>query len=301
MLASVSVDLDSLACYAAIFGLERAPLDDRARRAIPALALERFGELFESLGLKGTFFAVGRDYESDAAAVGALQAAARAGHEIASHSFSHDYALARRPPAEIADDLARAKALLERTVGAAFRGGFRAPGYTLTPALLEALVATGHAYDSSLLASPAYYLAKAAAVTGMRLAGRVSRSILGPPAQLFASPRPHRRGGLPELPIAVVPGVRLPFYGTLVVSAPEALSAALARTLRGPHLNFELHGIDLVDESDGIPKALAAAQRDARIPVRVKRARLSAVLRALAERAEFVTLADAAERLVPAA
>src|SRR5206468_2003853 len=70
--------------------------------------------------------------------------------------------------------------------------GFRAPGYTLSPALLDAVRDRGYAYDSSLLPSPPYYALKAAALLAYALRGRKSQSILGGVGQLFAPRGPHR-------------------------------------------------------------------------------------------------------------
>ena len=97
MIWSVSVDLDGLGCYAAIHGLSLR-LDERAQRAVPEVALQRFCELFQGLGVRATFFAIGREA---AIAPASLKAAAGAGHEIGSHSYGHDYALSRRTREEI--------------------------------------------------------------------------------------------------------------------------------------------------------------------------------------------------------
>src|SRR5439155_8682291 len=96
--------------------------------------------------------------------------------------------------------------------------------------LLETLSELGNAYDSSLLPSPPYYAAKAAAIGALKLLGHESRSILGDVRQLAGPRGPHRRRVV-ELPISVLPGLRVPFYGTLLTALPEAASLALARTL----------------------------------------------------------------------
>jgi len=124
---SVSVDLDGLGCYAAIHGLPPR-LDERAQRAVPAVAVQRFCELFAAAGVRATFFVIGREA---AIAPGALKAAAAAGHEIGSHSYAHDYALSRRTREEIAQDLGLAERAIEDACGQRPRG-FRAPGYTLS-------------------------------------------------------------------------------------------------------------------------------------------------------------------------
>jgi peptidoglycan-N-acetylglucosamine deacetylase len=299
VIASVSVDLDGLACYAAIHGIEAGALDERALRAVSEVATARFCELFAGLGIQATFFVIGADLRHSFAAR-AVAAAARAGHEIGSHSQDHDYALSRRDRAAIDGDLARAEEAIRAACGAAPRG-FRAPGYTLSTALLEAVRARGYLYDSSLLPSPLYYGAKAVALALYAVRGRRSRSILGPPAQVFGSRSPHWRSGLRELPIATLPLLRAPVIGTVIAAAPPRIASALVRAAAASgHLNLELHGIDALDGSDGAPGALAAAQPGLRTPASVKLRRLREVLAALRGRAEVATLEKCALRLLPA-
>ena len=295
MIASVSVDLDGLGCYAAIHGLPQN-LDDAALRAVPEVAVARLCALFAELDVKGTFFVIGRELSISTAGI---RAAAAAGHEIGSHSFAHDYALSRLPAAAIDQDLALAEQAILAAVGARPRG-FRAPGYTLSAALLGVLRARGYRYDSSLLPSPAYYAAKALAMGLYALRGRKSHSILGAPGQLFGARRAHLRGGVCELPVATLPLLRAPVIGTVAVGVPERFAAALARrAFAGGHFNLELHGIDVLDATDA-PPSLAGVQPGLRTPAALKLKRLRALLVALRERAALVTLEEAARRIWPA-
>jgi peptidoglycan-N-acetylglucosamine deacetylase len=299
VIASVSVDLDGLACYAAIHGIDPAALDERALRAVPGIAMSRLCELFADLGIQATFFAIGSDLREPYAAA-AVAAAARAGHEIGSHSHDHDYALSRRDRAAIERDLVSAEEAIRSACGTAPRG-FRAPGYTLSAALLEAVRARGYLYDSSLLPSPPYYLAKAAALAAYAVRGKRSRSILGGPAQVFASRAPHWRSGVRELPIATLPLLRAPVIGTVLAATPPGMGLMLARAATASgHFNLELHGIDALDGTDGAPAALVAAQPGLRMPASSKLRRLRAVLSALREHAGMATLEKCAERLLPA-
>jgi peptidoglycan-N-acetylglucosamine deacetylase len=284
---SVSVDLDGLGCYAAIHGLSLR-FDERAERAVPEVALQRFCELFELVGVRATFFAIGREA---AIAPRDLRAAAAAGHEIGSHSYAHDYALSRRTRDEIAQDLALAESAIEHACGLRPRG-FRAPGYTLSAPLLDAVRERGYAYDSSLLPSPSYYAAKAAALAIYALRGRVSQSILGGIGQLFAARQAHRRRGVRELPVATLPVLRAPVIGTTVLPFPWLAQRAFA----GGHLNLELHGVDALDASD-VPSEIVAAQPGLRMPAARKLQRLRGLLEALP--GEHCTLYEAAIRLLP--
>ena len=298
---SVSVDLDGLGCYAAIHGQDPRALDRRALEAVPVVALSRLCALFADLGVPATFFAIGRELVEIDGAAAALGSAARAGHEIASHSHDHDYALSRRTPQEIADDLRRADEAIQRACGRAPRG-FRAPGYTLSRALIEAVKARGHLYDSSLLPSPGYYAAKAAAIGLHAARGRSSQSILGGPVQLFWRRGPQFLRGLRELPIATLPLLRLPIIGTLAVAAPAAIAAGLLWAARaGGHVNLELHGIDVLDATDGAPAALAQVQPGLTLPAGKKLERLRSLIEALRRKAEPMTLERAATAVLPAA
>jgi peptidoglycan/xylan/chitin deacetylase (PgdA/CDA1 family) len=299
-LVALSIDLDGLDLYLGLYGLSNT-LTEQARRAVPAKATERFAELCASLGMLGTLFVVGRDV-IDGHGRDELKAAAKAGHELASHSFNHDYALSRRSADVIDADLSAAEQILSTLTGKR-PVGFRAPGYTLSPVLSQRLAARNYLYDSSLLPSPPYYGAKAAVIGALAAVGRESRSILGPPAQLFRPRQPHRdEAGLLELPIAVVPGARVPFYGTVIVSAPDVVSAAMARAFPlDPLVVIELHGVDLIDASDGMPAELIAHQRNLGLPYSVKRRRIERVMRSLLRHRTGVTLAEAARRLGPGA
>lgn len=292
-LLAVSIDLDGLDLYLGLYGATPpALLDAEALALIPGRAAQRFGELCDRLGIKGTLFVVGRDLERNRGHA-ELRALHAAGHEIASHSFAHDYALTRRTPEEIHHDLAQAEEQIIALTGTR-PVGFRAPGYTLSRPLLELLRARGYLYDSSLLPSPAYYAAKAAVIGALALTGRASQSILGGIAQLARSREPHVEAIL-ELPVCVLPGVRVPFIGTLITTTPSAISLALARTLDADELVvLELHGIDLCDASDDIPAALLARQRDLQVPLKTKLTRLEAVLRALLRDREALPLAACA-------
>lgn len=301
-LASISVDLDSLPHYCRIQGLPESLLDDRARSIVARLAIPRFLELFAQAGTPATFFVIGEDVALPGMRE-ALVASSRAGVELASHSFSHDYGLSRRSATDIVDDLRRADSVL-RELGVV-PVGFRAPGYTLSPALLTAVETLGYRYDSSTYPAVPYYLAKAGIMGALELLRRPSRAILDSPKVLLAPTQPYRpaisapysRGDarLVELPMAVAPFTRLPFIGTFATLAPWPLVEATFRTLsRAPHFNFELHAIDVLDEHDGIPRELVAQQRDLRVPVREKLRRLGRLFAWLGEGRQRVTLADAA-------
>jgi len=193
------------------------------------------------------------------------------------------------------------KAVGERPVG------FRAPGYTITDTVFDVLHEVGVEYDSSVFPCPAYYGAKTAVIGGMSLFGRTSRSIVDMPQVLRAPTRPYRvarpywkKGkGLREIPIQVTRGLRLPFIGTHVTLAGVTGARLLARMCLGePLINLELHGIDVLDASDGL-EALRPYEQDVRVTKEKKLAALHAVFELLKrEGYAFVTMREAAAAIL---
>jgi peptidoglycan/xylan/chitin deacetylase (PgdA/CDA1 family) len=308
-LASISVDLDSLHHYCRIHGLPETVLDARARKLVYTAAVPRFRSLLGAAGVPGTFFAIGEDLE-DAGAAAALRASHAAGIEVANHTFSHDYALTRRASESILQELARGEEAILAATGSR-PVGFRAPGYTLNAALYAATVERGYLYGSSVFPAAPYYAAKAAVMGALALSGRPSRAVLDSPRVLLAPRRPYRpdpaqpyrrgQGAVVELPMAVTPGVRFPFIGTFAATLPlPAVRAAWASCRGDTFFNFELHAVDVLDETDGIPPELVRRQRDLRVSSLRKMERLGAIFRWLKDETDVVTLRVAAERIAPA-
>jgi hypothetical protein len=307
---AVSIDVDPLPCYYTIHGLGPAPAE--LRDVVTRRALHRFAELLARRGLAATFFVVAEDL--DVAVLGARARAARAvygdlsraGHELGNHSYSHPYDLASWPRDRARDQLVRAHDLIGEAGGPV--RGFRAPGYDLSPLLLEELERLGYRYDSSIFPAPGYFAAKAAVMGVLRAAGRPSGAVLTDPRALVAPGAPYRpavhapwrRGDarLLEFPIAVTPLLRVPAIGTSLLVAPSWLrTRILAAMRRRPFFNLELHGIDLIDaEEDGIPGQLVARQPDLRIPLPRKRQTLETILDQVQRQFAIARLTDLADR-----
>jgi peptidoglycan/xylan/chitin deacetylase (PgdA/CDA1 family) len=285
----VTLDLDDLACYHAIHGLPEPPAET-ARLALECW-LPRFLDLFAKLKVRATIFVIGRDLQRDldagARGAAALVRALDEGHELANHSWSHAYDLHAWPSAKIAADLGRCDALL-RELGARPRG-FRAPGYTHDRDLLLQVAALGYDYDSSLLPSPAYFLAKLGMIGLARLRGRKSVSQTRGLSSFIGSSAVHYLPeiGIWELPIGVSMGLRVPMTGTFLLAdqlpllgktAAEGLRNEAANTR---HLHLELHAIDLADpQADGLDAELVAKQTELRTPLERRLDRLGKLLHA---------------------
>jgi len=284
----VSVDLDDLACYRTIYGLPAA--DD------PEVVLEhclpRFLDLFGELGIRATFFVIGRVVDRARGGLGEaqLRRALAEGHELGNHSYAHAYDLSRWPADRIQGDLRRNHAVLEEL--GARPCGFRAPGYCHDAGVLSEVAKLGYRYDSSSLPSWSYYAAKTAMMRLLRARGRRSGALdagmaafLGPKA-----PFVHAPTGLWELPVSVSPWGGVPLIGTSLLLLPEPLAGALRWiALRRAYLHIELHGLDLVDPArDPCPPELRPIP-ELRVSLELKLARLR---RLLAARDGYLRLCD---------
>jgi peptidoglycan/xylan/chitin deacetylase (PgdA/CDA1 family) len=306
-LCAISVDLDEIPNYHAIHGLPEPAPGDPARSLVYDLAIDRLLAFARERSVPLTLFAVGSDLARPESAA-RLRAAADAGCEVANHSLDHRYDLVRLGRAEIRRQIEEGARAIERATGVT-PVGFRAPGYTVTDEVMGVLAELGVMYDSSVFPCPAYWAAKAAKIGLIAARGRASRSIVDTPRVLFAPTRPYRVGrpywrrkttgdGLIELPIQVTRGTRLPFIGTSLTLASARIGRALTRACIGePLVNLELHGIDVLDATDGggALEPLRPHQVDVRVSAADKLARLGEAIETLRGAGYvFVTLKSAA-------
>jgi len=99
-------------------------------------------------GARGTFFALGWLARHRPEVIRAIAAA---GHEIASHGYSHERVTALSPAA-FRDDLRSSKRALEDITGTEVIG-YRAPSFSIVPGFewaFDALIEEGYRYDSSI-------------------------------------------------------------------------------------------------------------------------------------------------------
>jgi polysaccharide deacetylase family protein (PEP-CTERM system associated) len=113
-----------------------------------ARTTERILDLLDDAGARATFFLLGWVGERQPALVRAI---AERGHEVACHGYGHQM-IQHLTRQQFADDVARAKSVLEDATGAAVIG-YRAPTFSVmreTLWSLEVLCETGFRYDSSI-------------------------------------------------------------------------------------------------------------------------------------------------------
>jgi polysaccharide deacetylase family protein (PEP-CTERM system associated) len=105
-------------------------------------------DLLAERGVRGTFFVLGWIAERHPSLIKHIAAA---GHEVASHGYSHQL-IYRQTPAEFRDETLHSKRLLEDLIGAPVLG-YRAASFSITSAslwALDTLLEAGFQYDSSV-------------------------------------------------------------------------------------------------------------------------------------------------------
>ncbi|MEW5766919.1 MAG: polysaccharide deacetylase family protein [bacterium] len=300
---SISIDVDSLDCYYQIHGIAGKKGDNIVyERAIP-----RFLDLLDRLGVKATFFVIGKDVqEGDNHEI--IREIIQAGHKIGNHTWSHQYGLTRLSSAAIREEIEQAHLVLKEVTGTPI-SGFRAPGYNINSDIVVSLKGLGYIYDSSIFPSPPYYLAKLAAIILKRIRGRKSHSVMGHPAILLAPSVPYvpsvtapwHKGasGLVELPITVLPIIGLPFIGTYITMAGRKATRFTYKVINRlkDFLNLEFHAIDLLDiEGDKIDPLLSC-QVDLKVSYQDKISLFEELFSLIKEDYEVLTLEQAAERV----
>jgi polysaccharide deacetylase family protein (PEP-CTERM system associated) len=110
--------------------------------------VERILELLAEASAKATFFTLGWIAERHPQVVRRI---VKAGHELASHGYGH-LRIHEQTPSEFADDIRRAKTLLEHLAGTEVKG-YRAPSFSIDKSTLWAfdqIAEAGYRYSSSV-------------------------------------------------------------------------------------------------------------------------------------------------------
>lgn len=299
----INVDVDPLICYYAIHGIKTSGISEDP---IYLNGIKRFLELFDKNSIKGTFFITAHGFTEKNSEI--LREIVRSGHEIADHSFSHDYQLTRMTKEEIFQEIKKNKDFLEETVGIKCTG-FRSPGYNSSADLISVLRSVGYTYDSSLFPSISYYIAKWLLINLKKLSGHGSKSIISSFADAFGRYTPEfidknvrdtkKEGTFVELPMTTLfPLANIPLIGTSIIAFPAfLLDLMLKISKKRTFINIEAHGIDLcgADESKHFDP-LKGKQPDLAFSLERKLERFQNVIDFYKDSGfEFKTLAEVAE------
>src|SRR3989338_9137665 len=139
------VDIDSPKTLARFWGL---PADTADVDAFYEKAMDRALSVFAKAGVSATFFCVGAELDSSAAARKKIRQAFDAGHEIANHTQTHPYGLSHMDKSDIEYEIEQCSLAVERVIGKR-PIGFRAPSYDLSRDVLDVLEKLSFSYDSS--------------------------------------------------------------------------------------------------------------------------------------------------------
>lgn len=255
-IASLSLDLDNKWSYMKTHGdagWESYPsyLDIVAPRAV---------EFLGERGLNITFFIVGRDASLEKNHT-ALQTIADAGHEIGNHSFDHEPWLHLYSRDEIVEEFEKTEDALFAATGK-HPVGFRGPGYSLSPTVLEVLAERGYEYDCSTLPTyigpfaRAYYFLRSPKMSGEEKEKR--KKLFGTFRDGLQTLRPHvldiNGRPLAEIPVTTFPVIKTPIHASYVIYL-ATFSRTLAMTywrsalamcrLTGTEPSLLLHPLDL--------------------------------------------------------
>lgn len=213
MLASLSLDLDNKWSYLKTHG-------DEGWEAFPSYldtVIPRVLQFLADRQLRITFFVVGQDaaLESNHAV---LRSIVEAGHEIGNHSFHHEPWLHLYSPEEIARELEQTEEALIAATGERPLG-FRGPGFSFSPDLLDELARRGYEYDCSTFPT---FLGPVARLYYFFTA-RLSPEQKQERKQLFGTAREGFRplrsylwktqsGPLVEIPVTTMPVLKVPIH-----------------------------------------------------------------------------------------
>jgi peptidoglycan-N-acetylglucosamine deacetylase len=260
-IASLSLDLDNQWSYMKTHG-------DSGWETFPSyldVVVPRTLSFLKDRNLNITFFIVGQDaaLEKNREAIASI---ASAGHEIANHSFNHEPWLHLYSKAELDEEFDRAEEAIENVTGRQ-PCGFRGPGYSLSPAVLDVLVGRGYVYDCSTLPTyiaplaRAYYFFKSPEMSEHERKKR--KKLFGKFSDGFQTLKPYVRHvdgrGLVEIPVTTLPGIKTPIHASYVIYL-STFSVTLARTywraalaacrLAGVQPSLLLHPLDLLCGDD---------------------------------------------------
>ena len=227
-------------------------------------------DAFADDGGAGTFFTVSEIAESHPDTVARI--ADR--HELGSHTYTHRH-LTDLSAAERRRELVDSKELLESTGGTEVRG-FRAPSFDFADDHFELLAEAGYEYDSSVVSCrsiPGWY-------------GGEYDTHRPVPARVVHD---GASDGLAEVPVAVMPGLRLPLTGTWIrfFGVRYTLVGMKLLARRGIAPVLYVHPWELVDlpAVEGVPS---------RVYVRTGEYMRNAIERILAADFEFVPVGELA-------
>ena len=260
-IASLSLDLDNKWSYMKTHG-------DAGWETFPTyldVIVPRSLEFLRERNLKITYFIVGQDadLEKNADAIGQISTA---DHEIGNHSFRHEPWLHLYSKQELVEEFEKTENALEKATGQRPKG-FRGPGYSLSPTVLEVLADRNYEYDCSTLPTyiapiaRAYYFFKSPEMSAEEREKR--KKLFGKFSDGFQSLKPYKwqigEKTLTEIPVTTLPIFKTPIHFSYLLYL-ATFSEIAAKTYFKTALKFcvlnkiapslLLHPLDFLDGRD---------------------------------------------------
>jgi peptidoglycan-N-acetylglucosamine deacetylase len=260
-IASLSLDLDNKWSYMKTHG-------DAGWESFPSYldtVVPRSLDFLREKNLEITYFIVGQDAALDKN-LDALSQISNAGHEIANHSFNHEPWLHLYSKEQLTEEFEKTENAISRFTDQKLIG-FRGPGYSLSPTVLEVLSERGYEYDCSTLPTyigplaRAYYFLASPEMTAEEKAKR--KKLFGKFSDGFQSLKPYQwqlgEKSLVEIPVTTLPIFKTPIHASYVIYL-STFSKLAAKTywktavemckLTGTQLSLLLHPLDFMSGED---------------------------------------------------
>ncbi len=297
-IASLSLDLDNKWSYMKTHG-------DAGWESFPSYldtVVPRTLSFLKERNLKITFFIVGQDAALDKN-LESLATISEANHEIGNHSFRHEPWLHLYSKQELIDEFQKTEDALEKVTGQMPKG-FRGPGYSLSPTVLEVLSERGYEYDCSTLPTyiaplaRAYYFFKSPEMSDEEREKR--KKLFGKFSDGFQSLKPYKwqigEKSLIEIPVTTLPIFKTPIHASYVIYL-STFSKLAARTywktalkmckLTGVQPSLLLHPLDFLSGEDVSELKFFPAMN---LPIEKKLEFVSEILETYAKEFEIVNM-----------
>ncbi len=259
--ASLSLDLDNKWSYMKTHG-------DAGWESFPSyldVVVPRALDFLRERNLEITFFIVGQDAALDKN-LDALSQIPAAGHEIGNHSFNHEPWLHLYSKEQLTEEFEKTETAISRFTDQKLIG-FRGPGYSLSPTVLEVLSERGYEYDCSTLPTyigplaRAYYFLASPDMTAEEKEKR--KKLFGKFSDGFQSLKPYKwqigEKSMVEIPVTTLPIFKTPIHASYVIYL-STFSRLAAKTywktavemckLTGTELSLLLHPLDFLSGDD---------------------------------------------------
>ncbi len=299
-IASLSLDLDNKWSYMKTHG-------DAGWESFPSYldtVVPRTLRFLKERNLKITFFIVGQDAALDKN-TDALRQISEANHEIGNHSFKHEPWLHLYSKQELIDEFQKTEDAIASFTNQTLVG-FRGPGYSLSPTVLEVLADKNYEYDCSTLPTyiaplaRAYYFFKSPEMSDEEREKR--KKLFGKFADGLQSLKPYKwqigEKSLVEIPVTTLPIFKTPIHASYVIYL-STFSKSIARAywktalemcrITKTPLSLLLHPLDFLSGEDAPELKFFPAMN---LPIEEKLEFVGEILDAFGEKFKIVNMRE---------